>query len=502
MITLTGMIWIPVCLGALLAGFRAQMVVLGASAIFGSAAVVNLGSFGVQPGYFMALLVLGVVVALALPRGEFWLNRAVVVRAIPLAVILLANLNALFWANAVFWDDVWVVSGRQMFDLDSAERYSFRGENFNQLVYLLLNGALVLVLGDRLARLPARELLRTAHAAILAPFLLATLFVIWDWLAGRFGWYFPDAFLHSNAFYAAAHEQSFGDIPRVSGPFSEPSGLAYAYGGFLAYASARYLDDRRAGSLLLVLIAVAALAISTSTTAYALLAVWMLCALVALPVLALSRLSDRSGLLGSARKQGSGGGRNRLAVIALVIAAILGGIWVVSSSSDAIRLVYESSIQGKAETGSYKSRTGADMMGLESFSATWGIGLGLGSHRPSTLPVTLLSNTGLVGTLAFLVFVMLCLYRPQMRGSWPAGTRTLWPVRAFALGLLAAHLVSSPNFNGQLLWLALILNLAISIHAPTVREVQFVPANAIGSTEQTFGRPGKDAGGIDTAISP
>lgn len=496
MITLTGMIWIPVCLGALLAGFRAQMVVLGASAIFGSAAVVNLGSFGVQPGYFMALLMLGIAVVLALPRGEFWLNRAVVVRTIPLAVILLANLNALFWANAVFWDDVWVVSGRQMFDLDSAERYSFRGENLNQLVYLLLNGALVLVLGDRLARLPARELLRTAHAAILAPFLLATLFVIWDWLAGRFGWYFPDAFLHSNAFYAAAHEQSFGDIPRVSGPFSEPSGLAYAYGGFLAYASARYLDDRRAGSLLLVLIAVAALAISTSTTAYALLAVWALCAIVALPLL---------GLLGSARRGRSGSGRNRLAVIALAVAAILGGVWVVSSSGDAIRVIYENSIEGKTETGSYKSRTGADMMGLESFSATWGIGLGLGSHRPSTLPVTLLSNTGLVGTLAFLTFVMLCLYRPKTRGSWPA--RTLWPLRAFALGLLAAHLVSSPNFNGQLLWLALILNLAISVHARTARpapalgprDVYSARVNAVGSKEQAFGRLGKDPGSTNTA---
>jgi hypothetical protein len=139
------------------------------------------------------------------------------------------------------------------------------------------------------------------------------------------------------------------------------------------------------------------------------------------------------------------------------------------------------------------------MMGLESFSATWGIGLGLGSHRPSTLPVTLLSNTGLVGTLAFLAFVMLCLCRSKTRGSWPAGARTLWPVRAFALGLLAAHLVSSPNFNGQLLWLALILNLAISVHALTVREVQFAPANAIGSKERTFGLPSKDAGTTGTA---
>ena len=389
MVTFTGIIWIPLCLLAVVLGFRAQIIVLGASAVFSSAAVVNLGSFGVQPGYFMALLILSVLVAVALPRGEFWLNRTIAVRSMPLAIILLASVNALFWANAVFWDDVWVVSGRQMFDLDSAERYSFRAENLNQLVYLMLNMVLVLALSDSLARLKSRDLLSTAHAAVLAPFALATFFVAWDWAANRFGWYFPNAFLHSNAFYAAAHDQSFGSIPRVSGPFSEPSGLAYAYGGFLAYASARYLEDRRALSLLLVLVALAALAISTSTTAYALLALWA----VAAVALLLARCVWRGPKYSAAKP------RSRLGVVALAVAAIGGGAWVAQNSSDEVRMIYENTIAGKSETGSYQTRMGADRMGLESFAATWGLGLGLGSHRPSTLPVTLLSAPGL-GCLA------------------------------------------------------------------------------------------------------
>lgn len=452
MLTLTGLIFIPVCVAAMTAGLRAQLATFGAGAVLSSAAVVNLASFGIQPAYFMGLLLLGVAGVLALMRGGYCLDRAVLVRMAPLAVLLLACLNALFWATAVFWDDVWVVSGRQMFDLSSAERYSFRSENLNQLAYLILNILLTLLLADRLVRLPVQALLKTAHTAVLGAFFVATLFVAWDWLAHSTGIYFPDAFLHTNAFYAAAHEQSFGDIARISGPFSEPSALAYAYGGFLAYASGRYLADRTARSLLMVLVAAGALVVSTSTTAYALLALWVAGMLLALP---LSRL-----IAGGVPN----GGRSRLAVAGVALLAVVGAVGFVRTHQDDIQLVYESSIAGKTETSSFEDRTAADRMGYEAFETTWGMGIGLGSHRPSTLPAALLSNVGMAGTLAFLAFIGLCLCRFGGEVTWTQGGRVLWPFRGFTLGFLAAHLVSSPNMNSPLLWLSLTLNLALSAY--------------------------------------
>lgn len=452
MLTLTGMVVIPVCLAALAGGLRAQLAVLAMGAMLSSAAVVNLGSFGVQPGYFMALLLLGQAGAFALLRGGYALDRTVLMRLLPVAVLLLASLNALFWANAVFWDEVWVVSGRQLFDLTAAERYSFRAENLNQLSYLMLNAALALLLANRLTRLPPGVLLRTAHTAVRAAFGLATVFVAWDWLAHQFGFYVPDAFLHSNAFYAAAHNQSFGAIHRVSGPFSEPSSLAYAYGGFLFYASGCYLADRRARSLLLVLVALTALCISTSTTAYALLALWAAGMALAVPL--------------TARRAGHRPrpGAQRAAVAALAVLAVAGAVAFTRTHGDDIRVIYEESIAGKTETGSFASRTGADRMGLDTLSTTWGLGLGLGSHRPSTLPVTLLSNVGLPGTVAFALFVGLCLHRPRRYGRWPGEPGALWPFRALTLGLLLAHCISSPNLNSLLLWLSLALNLGIAAH--------------------------------------
>lgn len=452
MVTLTGLVFIPVCVAAMTAGLRAQLATFGAGAVLTSAAVVNLASFGVQPAYFMGLLLLGVAGVLALMRGGYCLDRAVLVRMAPLGLLLLSCLNALFWATAVFWDDVWVVSGRQMFNLSSAERYSFRAENLNQFAYLILNMMLALLLADRLVRLPVQSLLKAAHAAVLGAFFVATLFVVWDWLAHSVGIYFPDAFLHSNAFYAAAHEQAFGDVARISGPFSEPSALAYAYGGFLAYASGCYLADRRARSLLMMLAAVGALVVSTSTTAYALLALWVVAMLLALP---LSRL-----IAGGVSPAGS----SRLAVVAVVLLAVAGAVGFVRTHQDDIQLIYERSIAGKTESSSFEDRTAADRMGYETFETTWGMGIGLGSHRPSTLPAALLSNVGLAGTLAFVVFIGLCLRRFGDTAAWAQGGRALWPFRAFTLGLLVAHAVSSPNMNSPLLWLSLTLNLAISAY--------------------------------------
>lgn len=452
MVTLTGLILIPVCMVALLAGLRMQLATFAAGGVLTSAAVVNLASFGIQPAYFMGLLLLVMAGAGALMQGGYALSRAVLVRMVPLSVLLLAALNALFWASAVFWDQVWVVSGRQLFDLASAERYSFRAENANQLAYLILNIALVALLADRLVRLPAPTLIKISHTAVRSAFAVATLFVAWDWLSRHFGIYFPDAFLHSNAFYAAANEQSFGDIARISGSFAEPSALAYAYGGFLAYASGCYLADRQARSLLMLLVAVGALTVSTSTTAYALLAVWLL---VMLPALALTRVFGRTP---------PQSGVSRVAVLMVASLAVVGAVRLASAHQEDIRAVYDRAIAGKTHSSSFQDRTAADRMGYEAFETTWGVGIGLGSHRPSTLPAALLSNVGLAGTVAFLAFVALCLGRFGRRPPEPLAGRAAWPFRALALGLLAGHAVSSPNMNSPLLWLSLLLNLAISAY--------------------------------------
>lgn len=474
--TLTGLLLIPLSLVAWAAGLRAQLVVFGIGAVLTSAAVINLASFGIQPAYFMGLLLLGGAGVATLVGAGYRLDRAVLMRMTPLLVLLLAALNALFWAGTLFWDQVWVVSGRQMFDIASAEHYSFRSENVNQLVYLILNIALMLLLANRLVRLPAATVLRAAHGAVQWAFWFATLFVVWDWLSHHFDIYFPDAFVHSNAFYAVAHKQSFGDLARISGSFAEPSALAYAYAGFLAYASGLYLAERSVRALAMMVAAIGALAVSTSTTAYAVLALWAAAMVFALPLARLVSGPVRSS-------PGS-----TLAVVALLLASVIGGVMIINANQDAIQQIYQNAIVGKTATTSFEDRGAADRMALDTFEATGGLGIGLGSHRPSTLPATLLSNVGLPGTLAFLVFVGLAL-RGGSRQGW-SSKRVLWPFRAFTLGLLAGHCISSPDLNTPLLWLSLTLNLALSAHRGATEPVPAVVPPAVPTSRPPrSGRP-------------
>jgi hypothetical protein len=58
----------------------------------------------------------------------------------------------------------------------------------------------------------------------------------------------------------------------------------------------------------------------------------------------------------------------------------------------------------KGESGSFINRTAADLYSLQLVFQTYGLGVGLGSNRSSSLLATLVSNVGVAGTLAFLVF--------------------------------------------------------------------------------------------------
>ena len=69
------------------------------------------------------------------------------------------------------------------------------------------------------------------------------------------GVFFPADFFHSNIGYAEAYGQVLaGSVLRASGPFTEPSGLAYHFAGFLLFAWYRYLQrPSRPGSIAIVI---------------------------------------------------------------------------------------------------------------------------------------------------------------------------------------------------------------------------------------------------------
>jgi hypothetical protein len=347
------------------------------------------------------------------------------------------------WIGLTFFQGkIMVVDGTAGLNLDLAQPYTFQRQNLTQPFYLLLNIGIVYALANQVARLPSGQVTATLDGAVLGATLFASLIVVWEMAGFYYGVpFFPD-FFHSNAGYAEAHGQVlFGEILRVSGSFREPSDLAYHFAAFLMYAWYRYLRRPSASAMGVLLLCVATMAASTATTAFAVLGIFAL--VVAKDVVAeLATAQIRIKL-----------SMNQVGAVAILGVAALGALVFIQSNWHHIDGVFTSMVLEKQQSSSFASRSGVDMMAIDIVMQTGGIGIGLGSHKPNNLAMTVLSNTGIAGFLVFGIFLFELL-RPRLTASFVVDVR---PYRWMIVGLMSVHLISNPNLNPIILWISFAL---------------------------------------------
>jgi hypothetical protein len=75
-------------------------------------------------------------------------------------------------------------------------------------------------------------------------------------------------------------------------------------------------------------------------------------------------------------------------------------------SSSAFLSLLQQWIIDKPSTGSYTIRTTGDQYSIDLLLQTYGIGVGIGSYRPSSLIASLVGNIGILGTLIFVLLVL------------------------------------------------------------------------------------------------
>lgn len=141
-----------------------------------------------------------------------------------------------------------------------------------------------------------------------------------------------------------------------------------------------------------------------------------------------------------------------VAVLPVLISLLLGLIVLVILSQQIIDYV-STEINDKVGSNSYAARTAADIFSLRLGLESYGLGVGLGSNRPSSLLPMLLSCTGLVGLALFLFLVARMLVGSARVERWRpafwllltvvitksiAGSNLSDPVLVLALGM-AAH---------------------------------------------------------------
>lgn len=412
-----------------------RALALGGVTASGAAAIVD--KIAVPTFYSVAA---GTLVALGLSLLGDGKTSARARRALPPAVSLL--LCFLIWSvlvtlvAPVLFDGMTVLVPPRPIRLTATV---FTNSNIAQVSYLALGVSVVLFLARSARSRP--ELI-----GLLAG--LTTLLSLWRYFYQLVGLPFPEGVLDNSPAFAYI-ETAPDDVERFRGIASEPAGLAGSCLVTIAYMLPRSLQVRgwwRAGALLVTAAAVYLGVISTSTT--------FVVAGVAIALIA-----------GFAAAAGFLLRRTHLSAIASVVgcALVVAAIWILPIIADFV----ETSVNEKVNSSSYTERSSANSKSLGIFLDTFGFGVGLGANRASSFVPSLLSTTGVIGTLLFVAAVATLIRRS-------APVREYRPVVWALVGLLVVKVTSGPDLSETtgVLWISLGLlshaALTANRDAPTV----------------------------------
>ncbi|MGN6501857.1 MAG: hypothetical protein ACTHKX_03000, partial [Pseudolysinimonas sp.] len=126
--------------------------------------------------------------------------------------------------------------------------------------------------------------------------------------------------------------------------------------------------------------------------------------------------------------------------------AVIGATGALALGLTQLPLLYDltvGSVERKASSFSYLARGAANERSWQIFLETSGLGVGLGSHRPSSLFFLVLSCLGLVGTVLLVVLIAAAL-RSAARTEPAAG----WAL----LGVVVSGVIAVPDLSMPVIW--------------------------------------------------
>ncbi|HJS84724.1 MAG TPA: hypothetical protein VJ779_04635 [Acetobacteraceae bacterium] len=440
--TTIGLVLLP--LTAIFAGRPIRLLQLALIfAIFEAAAALVIGGFGIQPALvpglvFLVYVVLQYAAGMRYPgEGRVFSTLAPLLLLLSYALLSIAVLPDIF-AGKVF------VAPQKVDPLGGAVLVplEYTSGNMTQTLYLTQNVVVTLFAALFLTRF------EVPYHKIIAAYLLGgyieVVIALWQFASRTAGVPFPDDVLYSNPGWAIV-AQAIGTVPRIQGSFSEPAGLAvYLLGLSFCCAWLVAHGQRTMRPDLLLGLAILVILLSTSTTG-------LVCLFIGLPL-----------LLTLAALRGDRYVRTRLQRLVVLLAVggslAIGPIFVLKP--DLLKQVDEV-VQGtlsKQEGDSYNDRTALDEAALATVGQTYGLGVGWGSFRPSSLIPGLLANGGVFG-VAMLIWLGGRVARLATRAA--AKTRDhpggilVSGFSAALCGQLAAAVISAPTITSTAFFLQL-----------------------------------------------
>ncbi|POF31085.1 hypothetical protein [Roseibium marinum] len=440
-----------------LLGNAALVRMLAIAAVLGAAAALFVGNTNIPPAHvLLGFLAFGVMAdkstantffhGFEFGKPGFWL----------LLLVIYGVLSAYF-APRLFAEDMAIVPlGRSSYaDTGSTVPLGPVSSNLTQSIYLISD---VLCFGLVSAVAGRPEGFNFVVKALIAYCVANLFFAILDLVTYATGTQSFMSFIRNIRYTLHVNDQVAG-MKRIVGSFTEASSFARSTLGVLGFAGTLWLAGYRPVlTSILTFTAVVMVVMSTSSTGLAGAPVVMLI-LYATGL----QLAFTYGLHGYSLFFLL---ISPLCVIAVLLLLIIdGALW--NQIFDYVNLV----VLDKASSDSGVERGSWNELAWQNFTASYGLGVGLGTIRASSLFYALLAGVGIPGTLFYFAFC----YTAFIGKSWQVtfhGHAVRLAARNGCLGLLVGDLVVSPSIDQGLFFYMLAALAAAGTVTATERKPQ------------------------------
>jgi len=420
-----GLVFLPIVAFACLRPEWLLQLIFFAS-MFGGASAFNIAGFGVVPELVPAAAFIGYVLLQKL-LGVRYPGEALALRTLtPLLILTAYALVGAFVIPHLMEGQALVHPQKPEIGVTTVP-LAFGSGNLTQSAYLAVDVIFATLASCFLTRSDID------YDGLLRAFFLAGFmefgFSVWGLANKVTGLWFPSDFLLSNPGYAILDAQQIGSVARASGTFTEPASLAGAMGPYV-FACVWMLVNGHTIRLARWLLPCAFLSVllSTSTAGYTGLVVGAVC-LGGWAIVSASTRIMRNLLTGGVT----------LLIVGAIIA--LGTTTLAPELERATEEVLTGTLD-KPNSSSYADRTTADQDSLATLLPTYGLGVGWGSNRSSSLVPGLLASLGIYG-FALLPRTILRVRRQVKRANLEA----VRPMNEALLDLLNASIFANFVFT-------------------------------------------------------
>ncbi len=391
--------------------------ILIVSCIFQGMALV-LGSFPLVPVVVIQLVFVAFSAVKIINDGYFRVNRQILNLFKVLLPFLIYSVLSSFFLTLLF-EGIPVFSPKLGIDdqVDAQTPLVFSASNIGQSFYLFLNVFSVVAAVQIGFKVGARKVL---NVWLLSGFI-AAFFAFYQKLSQMGVVSFPTNFLKSNTIYDQAIDVTIGDFERISGTFTESSYAGNCIATFFVYYLLLLVLGRsNLKNIVLCCIYAWATIITTSSIGYI-----QIIAGLGLAVIFFNKKAF-------------------FPIITILLVFFVFGFSFLNSELLSVVLLE------KTDSLSFLNRISSDIYSFGLFVSTDFLGVGLGSNRPSSFLMYMLSNVGLLGSILFFVFISMVIRLAFIN------KQCLISEKLALVGALISHLVGklvgSPDLNFWFFW--------------------------------------------------